>query len=81
MDTAEQIRAERREEYNERQRILLAKLMSERVVYNGCLLARDFHSFGQKAPIWEKLDTSLLRHKSKNKRKLDPEHAEVFFPT
>lgn len=30
MDAAEQIRVERREEYNERQRILLAKLMSER---------------------------------------------------
>ena len=45
------------------------------VVYNRSLLARDFHRFGQKSPIWEKLDTSLLRHKSKNKRKFDPEHA------
>ena len=30
MDAAEEIRAQRREEYNERQRILLAKLMSEK---------------------------------------------------
>ena len=37
------------------------------------ILARDFHRFGQNRHILEKLDTSLLRHKSKNKRNFDPE--------